>query len=141
MFSIFKVKDMLSFEIIPFLIHKIRIKPKTTDNQRRKKHCGGIIVFFLFCTYLGMLRHFKDDTFIKGFVLKGQIVSQCIDESIDEGRSYFGTDIDIMECFFQRTSTFSGDGGIIFINEQADYVSIVNTMFFSCSSGNRGGAI
>jgi len=141
MFSIFKVKGKLSFEVIPLLIHKIRIKPKTTDNKRRKTLCGGIFVFFLFCTYLGILRHFKDDIFIKGFVLKGKTVGQCIDEEIDEGRSYFGTDIDILECFFRRTSTFTGDGGIIYINNQADYVSIVKTMFFSCSSGNQGGAL
>ena len=39
----------------------------------------------------------------------------CENESIDQGRSYVDKNIDISNCFFSRSSSYSGDGGVIYV--------------------------
>ena len=65
----------------------------------------------------------------------------CINENINQGRSYFQIDVDISQCFFSRTQPVNGHGGIIKIFEGSMSMSVSDSMFYSCSSYYWGGAI
>jgi len=76
--------------------------------------------------------------------------TECLSETISEGRSYNNVNIEISDCFFTRLSTLMGSGGVIFIEEmpppmgsETYSMNISSSMFFSCScyNGNGGGAI
>jgi len=67
--------------------------------------------------------------------------SECLNESINEGRSYYKVNIDVNYCFFSRLSVFSGYGGVIFASGGSFYMSISSSTFFRCSCSNNGGAI
>jgi len=66
---------------------------------------------------------------------------ECENEIIDKGRSYSQMNINISDCFFSRTSVYSGDGGVIY-TDGGSYSMIINySMFYSCICSNKGGAI
>jgi len=67
----------------------------------------------------------------------------CVNERIEYGRSYVNVSIiDISDCFFSRTSTFIGKGGVIYcISDNIFNISLDNSMFYQCSSDDYGGAI
>jgi len=63
----------------------------------------------------------------------------CLNESINQGRSYDQIDININNCFFSRLSQFSGYGGVIYAS--GSYSMLVSSsMFINCLSSD-GGAI
>jgi len=66
---------------------------------------------------------------------------ECILENIEIGRSYNDSNIEISNCVFMRSSTFTGYGGVISVNEKELTMSISYSMFFNCSSSSHGGAI
>jgi len=69
----------------------------------------------------------------------------CINADIDSGRSYNNSPANctVLDCFFQRHSVSSSDGGIIYYTSLHCFLSITNTMFYNCRVGktNQGGAI
>jgi len=42
----------------------------------------------------------------------------CEKESIDQGRSYVDKNINISLCFFERSLTYSGDGGVTYVKRK-----------------------
>jgi len=66
---------------------------------------------------------------------------ECINESIDEGRSYTNCNIDINDCYFIRLSQFNGKGGVILCENGPFNVRVYFSMFFNCSSSLNSGAI
>jgi len=65
----------------------------------------------------------------------------CINDSIDQGRSYYYSDINIFDCFFTRFTKYSGTGGVIYTYSGAFSMNISYSMFFNCSTSAGGGAI
>jgi len=65
----------------------------------------------------------------------------CESERIDLGRSYVDKNINISLCFFSRSLTYSGKGGVININGGSYSMLINYSMFFCCVCNNWGGAI
>jgi len=65
----------------------------------------------------------------------------CESESIDQGRSYVDKNIDISNCFFSRSSSYSGDGGVIYVNGGSYSMNINCSMFNNCVCSLYGGAI
>ena len=65
----------------------------------------------------------------------------CVSENIDQGRSFINMNVNISNCFFSRSSVYSGNGGVIFVNGDDYSVDISYSMFFSCICTNQAGAI
>jgi len=66
----------------------------------------------------------------------------CINESIDQGRSYFNSNnIDISNCFFSRYSQYNGHGGVVFVTGIICSMNISFSMFYNCICSFNGGAI
>ena len=65
----------------------------------------------------------------------------CVNENIDQGRSYSHMSINISHCFFSRYSTYIGNGGVIYINGESFSMNATHSMFFNCVCANHGGAI
>ena len=49
--------------------------------------------------------------------------------------------IEITDCFFYRTTTYSGHGGIIYCNDAVINMVVKDCIFFECSVNSQGGAI
>jgi len=64
----------------------------------------------------------------------------CENESIDQGRSYVDKNINISNCFFSRSSSYSGDGGVIYVTVGSYSMNVNYSMFYNCIA-ERGGAI
>jgi len=65
----------------------------------------------------------------------------CESESIDQGRSYIDKNISISYCFFSRSSSYMGYGGVICVNGGSYSMNINYSMFYNCVCFNDGGAI
>jgi len=65
----------------------------------------------------------------------------CVNEHINQGRSYEQTNIDISSCFFSRSSQYSNYGGVIYISGSSYSMSVTNSMFYNCECSGYGGAI
>jgi len=52
------------------------------------------------------------------FVVLSESIVECINQSLDVGRSYENDCINVSFCFFVRFDQFIGDGGVIFVNTQ-----------------------
>jgi len=65
----------------------------------------------------------------------------CESENIDQGRSYFNVTIDISHCFFSRSLSYSGNGGVIYVNGDSYSMNINYSMFYNCVCSQYGGAI
>jgi len=65
----------------------------------------------------------------------------CEKENITQGRSFFNISIDISHCFFSRSLTFSGNGGVVYISGGSYSLSFNNSMFYNCVCSQNGGAI
>jgi len=65
----------------------------------------------------------------------------CENQSIDQERSYFNDNINIVDCFFSRSSLYSGDGGVIYVNGGSFSMNVNYSMFYNCVCSNQGGAI
>jgi len=63
----------------------------------------------------------------------------CENESIDQGRSYVDKNIDISNCFFSRSSSYSGDGGVIYVSASSCSMNINYSMFYNCDCSSYGG--
>jgi len=65
----------------------------------------------------------------------------CENESIDQGRSYVDKNINISNCFFSRSSSYSGNGGVICVTVSSCSMNVNYSMFYNCVCSNWGGAI
>jgi len=65
----------------------------------------------------------------------------CESESIGQGRSYVDKNINISLCFFSRSLSYSGDGGVIYVNGGSYSMNVNYSMFYYCVCSNYGGAI
>ena len=65
----------------------------------------------------------------------------CENESIDQGRSYYNNNINISNCFFSRSLSYSGNGGVIFVTASSCLMNINYSMFYNCVCSIDGGAI
>lgn len=65
----------------------------------------------------------------------------CESENISHGMSYFNRSISISLCFFSRSMSFSGNGGVINIDGGLYSMIIEYSMFYNCTSSLQGGAI
>ena len=65
----------------------------------------------------------------------------CENENIDQGRSYVDKNINISNCFFSRSSSYSGYGGIIHVYGSSFSMNINYSMFYNCVCSGNGGAI
>jgi len=90
-------------------------------NQRNKIFRTGVHWWF-------------NDTFVCGS-------SQCENEKISQGWSYWDENVEISDCFFSRYLEYSGDGGVIFVEQGAHMMCIYFSMFYNCSCSSYGGAI
>jgi len=76
------------------------------------------------------------------FYSRGNFVGfDCINESINAGRSYYNGNISIFSCSFQRNTLLSGYGGVIYVFSGSLSMNVSNSEFFMCSCSERGGAI
>ena len=73
--------------------------------------------------------------------LFGNGVLKCDNDNIDQGRSYSQMNIDISHCFFSRSTTFFGHGGVIYINAGDFSMNVNYSMFYNCTCTAHGGAI
>ena len=67
--------------------------------------------------------------------------AKCNKSNIDQGRSYEDQDINISDCFFSRTSQYTGDGGVIYVNGGSYSMYVSFSMFFECVCSQNGGSI
>ena len=65
----------------------------------------------------------------------------CESQNINQGRSYNNINISISDCFFSRSSSYTGNGGVIYINIASISMSISISMFHNCVCSENGGAI
>jgi len=65
----------------------------------------------------------------------------CPKQNINKGRSVENLNISLDDCFFQRQMSFTGDGGVIYVNVGTLSMNITNSMFFNCGATSNGGAI
>jgi len=65
----------------------------------------------------------------------------CVNEIMDNGRSYLNTNISISDCYFTRFTPDCWDGGIVFIDGNSFSMIISHTTFFNCACSENGGAI
>jgi len=65
----------------------------------------------------------------------------CENENIAQGRSYENKNIDISYCFFSRSSVYSGNGGVIFVDGGSYSMNVNYSMFYNCACSEQGGAI
>jgi len=65
----------------------------------------------------------------------------CESESIDQGRSYVDKNINISNCFFSRSSSYSGHGGVIYVAASSCSMNVNYSIFNNCACSERGGAI
>jgi len=72
------------------------------------------------------------------FGILGQL---CQGEKIVQGRSYVDENINISNCFFARTSQYSGYGGVIYVKVGSISIVISDSMFYNCVCSEQGGAI
>jgi len=76
---------------------------------------------------------------VSKFIEIGIKNSGCFSESIGKGRSYVNSSINIDECFFIRSTMYSGDGGVIYVFGSFS-MNVSCSMFYFCFA-KRGGAI
>jgi len=70
------------------------------------------------------------------------IISECLNETIEVGRSYIYQSVSLEECFFSRLKLFSGDdGGVINITGPSFTMNISFCTFTCCFCSKDGGAI
>jgi len=65
----------------------------------------------------------------------------CESESIGQGRSYVDKNINISNCFFSRYSSYSGNGGVIYVSASSCSMNVNYSIFYNCVCSNHGGAI
>jgi len=65
----------------------------------------------------------------------------CENESIDQGRSYVDKSINISNCFFSRSSSYSGYGGVIYVTVSSFSMNVNYSIFYNCVCSSYGGAI
>ena len=65
----------------------------------------------------------------------------CLYEKIGQGRSFSSDDVLISDCCFLRSSLFTGDGGVIYVNGGSFSLNINLSIFYFCSCSSEGGAI
>jgi len=65
----------------------------------------------------------------------------CESESLNQGRSYENKNINISDCVFLRSSTYSGDGGVIYVSGGTYSMFVNYSMFYNCMCSGNGGAI
>jgi len=69
------------------------------------------------------------------------IVYGCVNESVDQGRSYLRVNILVSDCFFSRTAELSGNGGVIYVSSGTYLMNVNYSMFYKCTCSGNGGAI
>jgi len=62
----------------------------------------------------------------------------CEDESIDQGRSYVDKNITISNCYFSRSSQYTGDGGVIYVSISHCSMNVRYSMFYRCFANKYG---
>jgi len=65
----------------------------------------------------------------------------CESESIDQGRSYIDKNINISNCFFSRSSSYSGYGGVIYVTVSSFSMNVNYSIFYNCVCSGEGGEI
>ena len=66
----------------------------------------------------------------------------CINESLTQGRSYYESNISVVDCVFSRTLTYDGDGGVIYVFIGSKYnMNVSYSMFSNIVSSGKAGAI
>ena len=73
-------------------------------------------------------------------LLTSSISFECVNESIDTGRSYYNQSISIFLCSFSRLSSFQSKGGVICIENDNMHLLVSYTSFYNAQAPN-GGAI
>jgi len=107
--------------------------------------------YFKICNFLWVFVYFGKIVYLNQKGLRSQsyrpesmllcISSVCIDSISGVGRSYAQTNVDVVNCFFQRSSVFTGDGGVIYIYGGAHTLSVTDSLFYMCRCSSNGGAI
>ena len=65
----------------------------------------------------------------------------CENESIDQGRSYVDKNINTSNCFFSRSSSYSGNSGVICVKGGSYSMNVNYSIFYNCVCSQNGGAI
>lgn len=77
--------------------------------------------------------------FLSNSNIKG-VSLECENENIPQGRSFENENVYICNCFFSRSITFLGNGGVIYISGVTLFLDASYSMFYNCSA-KIGGAI
>ena len=54
-----------------------------------------------------------------------------------QGRSYYDNNMNISHCFFSRSLTYYGDGGVIYVNDGSYSMNFNYSMFYYCSQNGE----
>jgi len=65
-------------------------------------------------------------------------MTECLNQTANNVRSYYQTDVDISGCFFSRTQLFDGFGGILYISGSSYCVRISYSTFKNASASYAG---
>lgn len=65
----------------------------------------------------------------------------CVNESVEQVRSYYQININIFDCFFSRQLLFTGRGAVIYISGGEYSMCVNSSMFYNCVCTSVGGAI
>ena len=68
-------------------------------------------------------------------------VISCVNQNIQQGRSYLSCNIIANNCYFSRTLIYDGVGGIILVEEDGFSMTITLCVFYNCRCTSEGGAI
>jgi len=143
----------LSFGIWIFLQHVImniiflKFSRKRLDTFKQKRNIFKYSSSSIHLIIINLIRYLAKVIFTQIFPLMNNkdtiwmVGSGCLIENTTQGRSYVDKNIDFSDCFFLRSSTFSGSGGVIYVSGGI-YSMIVNySMFYKCVCSTQGGAI
>jgi len=108
------------------------------DYNEPKQHItyyGDIIKFFKanHISSIGSRFYINNIIYCSGF--------GCENENLGQGRSYWNDYINISHCYFSRHLTYSGNGGVIFVDGGAYSMNVNYSMFYNCVCSSQGGAI
>ena len=92
----------------------------TKNNTRRKNEHVYILLLKLvlihICVYF-LVKNVSCNSFKGYYSIFIHIESTtCVNELINEGRSYEDIDLNLNDCFFSRVSSISNNGGVIYVN-------------------------
>jgi len=133
--SCFSFCRLLCLKIVAviFIVHSY------ISNQNGTKH--QISVLDTFTKFFDKMKFTPFVHNIKHNNIVLSVAYGCQFENVSQGRSYYRNKVNVSDCFFSRSSQYSGKGGVIYVDEGFFSMNIEYSMFYFCCCSEDGGAI